>query len=176
MFISNEEANNRVSSLDNLINKLELRKTHNGGRPKGRKNDSIEKRLEIATTAIEKGCVAAAEEHNTTPSRASLLSNGIITHGNGSDEELGNKVLEKKQSIHDKALDIITQSLLGLEGKLGEVKKPTELAAIAVEMAKVAEKTGGKLAQKNEDSKPNVQVVIYAPRMKAENEYETIDI
>lgn len=176
MFISDKEADNRVSSIDNLINKLELRRIHNGGRPKGRKNDTLETRLAIAERAIEVGPTKAAAEHNTTPARASLLSNGIVTHSQGSNEKLAPAVMDKKTSIHEKALDIITSSLINLEGKLDEVKKPSELAAIAVEMAKIASKTGSPQQKAEESGRPNVNVIIYAPRMRDEGEYEVLDI
>jgi hypothetical protein len=189
MFIENEEANTRLSSLDNLIHKLNLRvkdkdsleirkcgKGNGAGRPPGRKNDTDEKRLEIATAAIEVGCVEAAKEHNTTPSRASLLSSGVVTHSKGADEELAPKIQNKKDTIHNQALDLITQAFLQLECQLPEVKKATDLAHIAAEMAKVAERTGGRLKSGEQDNKPQVNVVIYAPRMKSSEEYETIDI
>lgn len=177
MFISEDKVVERESSLDNLVNKLQLRKIHNGGRPKGRKNDTTETRMQIAEHSIVHGPSETARQFNTTPSRASLLSDGIITHGNGKDNELSSKVLSKKEQIHEKALDIITKSLMGLEDSLGSVKKPRELAQIASEMAKVAERTGGRLRPEDEGKRPSVQVVIYSPgQLKSSEDMEIIDI
>lgn len=175
MFISEEEVNNRVSSLDNLINRLELRKINNGGRPKGRKNDTNQERLNVAEYAMIHGSSAAAREFNTTPSRASLLKDGVITHASGSDEELAPAVKDKKETIHNKALDILTGALNSLDPMIPEIKKPSELAAIASEMAKIAERTGGRL-KPNEENKPNVQIVIFTPNQKELDESEIIDI
>jgi hypothetical protein len=175
MFISEEDVVNRVSSLDNLINRLQLRKINNGGRPKGRKNDTNEDRLDVAEYAMIHGTTKAAEKFNTTPSRASLLKDGVITHASGKDEELAPAVENKRETIHNKALDILTNALNSLDPKIPEITKPTELAAIATEMAKIAERTGGRL-NPEEENKPKVQVVIFAPRMKEAEEFETIDI
>lgn len=175
MLISEEEASTRLSSVDNLINRLELRKIHNGGRPKGRNNDSHEDRLAIATHSIIHGPSETAREFDTTPSRASLLSNGIITHGIGADSKLAPAVRDKKQLIHEKALDIIMASLDSIGQNLDGVKKPADLASIASDMAKIAERTGGRLKEE-ESNKPQVQVVIYAPRIRSAGEYEEVEI
>lgn len=176
MFLTDEEAKSRISSLDNLVNKLELRKVHNGGRPKGRKNDTQESRLAVAEDAIVLGPTKAAEIHNTTISRASLLSDGVVTHGLSSDEELAPAVQNKKEQVHEKALDIVMSSLGLLENQIGKVFKAKDLASIAANMARIAEKTGGRLSNNPEDNKPKVQVVVYAPRMRGEEEFEVIDI
>jgi hypothetical protein len=175
MFIDSAEADKRVSSIDNLINRLELRKINNGGRPKGRKNDSNDDRLGVAEYAMIHGPSAAAERFGTTPSRASLLKDGVITHANGKDEELAPAVSNKREQVHNKALDILTNALNSLDPKIPEITKPTELAQIASEMAKIAERTGGRLNE-SEDNKPKVQVVIFTPRQKSAEEFETIDI
>lgn len=172
MFITEEEGTARLNSLDNLINKLQLRKLHNGGRPKGRKNDTIEKKAEVAEDAIILGPTVAAEKHNTTISRASLLSNGIVTHSKGSDEVLAPVVNSKKEEIHNKALDLITEALESID--LSTVSKASEMASIAETMAKIAEKTANKQQEAND--KPKVQVIVFTPRMKSEEEFDTIDI
>lgn len=174
MFINESEANNRLSSLDNLINRLQVRKTHNGSRPKGAKNQSKEKQAEIAEDAIVLGPTAAADIHGTSISRASLLSKGIVTHGLGTDKELAPVVEDKKQKIHDKALDLILDALNRVN--LTDLKGATGLAHITSELAKTAEKTGGRLNKDKEDEKPKVQVIVYAPRMREMGEYETIDV
>lgn len=172
------EVTNRISSLDNLVNRLDLRKIHNGGRPRGRKNDSNETRLAVATHAIVHGPTSAAKEYSTTPSRASLLSDGVITHGLGSDSSLAPEVKGKKDMIHEKALDIIMASLDSLNNivAVNGIKKATDLAAIASDMAKIAERTGGKFKKDDEDNKPRVQVIVYAPRIRESHEYEEVEI
>jgi len=183
MFIDEKEADQKLSSLDNLLNRLngsskvDYRKVGGDkGREKGRIEDSLEKKAEIATDAIVMGPSAAAAKHDTTISRASLLSRGIVTHRNSSDEELAPLVQSKKDQVHEKALDIITKTLLSLDSKIDSVQKPVDLSAIAANMAKIAEKTGGKGYRQEEESRPKVQVVIFTPRSKEAEEFETIDI
>lgn len=205
MFIDEKETNNRLSSLDNLLNRLngsnsrdnninrvssnsnsnsdsnsnsvpsENRKIHNGGRPKDRLNDTDDQRAEIGMISTIHGPNTAAKYYNTTPSRASLLSNGIITHGNGVDSNLHSKVKDKKEIVHEKALDIIMSSLGNIEDGLDSVKGPKDLSIIASNMAKIAERTGGRLNNVN-DNAPKVQVIVYTPRIKSSDEYEEIEI
>lgn len=174
MFINDDEAKTRLSSLDNLINKLQLKRIHNGGRPLNRKNDTDDARERVAETAIIKGPTQAAIEHDTTISRASLLSKGIITHGLGNDEELTPRVVSKRQQVHEKALDIIVASLGQLEPQLNGVKKARDLSAIAADMAKIADRTTPR--EVTADGKPNVQVIVYAPRIRDESEYDVVEI
>jgi hypothetical protein len=181
MFLTDEETETRLSSVDNLVNRLssnsnfrsnfQIKKLHNGGRAKGRKNDSNEDRLAVATHSIIHGPTSAAESFQTTPSRASLLSQGTITHHIGPDSELAPAVLDKKEVIHNKALDIIMASLESISVRLPE--KATDLASIASDMARIAERTGGRLNPVNEN-KPQVNVVIYAPRVRDISEYDEV--
>lgn len=180
MFIEEDAFATRVSSLDNLINRLDgnrvdyrrIGKGNGAGRPKGRRNDSLAERLAIAEDAIIHGPTAAADLHDTTPSRASLLSNGVVTHSKGSDEELAPVVVNKKDKINQRALDLIQGVLdnLNLEG----INKPREAVSIAADLAKIAEKTAPK--SESGDSRPQVQVVVFTPKMKSMDDFETIDI
>lgn len=189
MFINEEETDNRLSSLDNLLNRLngnsrvssrtdaipsENRKIHNGGRPKERLNDNDDQRAEIGLCSTIHGPNVASAVYDTTASRASLLSNGIITHSKGVDSDLHSKVKTKKDLVHEKALDIIVASLGNIEDSLDSVKKPKDLSIIASNMAKIAERTGGRLQQ--ESNAPKVQVIIYTPRVKSRDEYEEVEI
>jgi len=182
MFVNDEEGNKRLSSLDNLINRLngqknikglKIKKIHNGGRPKDRENDTDDERAEIGIASLIHGPTKAAEEYDTTISRASLLSKGIATHSNGPKEELVNKVIDKKEAIHQKALDIICGALESIDDKIDKVSKPKDLAFIASSMAKVAERTSPK--NSNNDNGPKVQVVVYAPRVRDSSEYEVVE-
>lgn len=182
MFIEEDKFTTRVSSLDNLINRLDgnrvdyrrVGKGNGAGRPKGRRNDSLQERLAIAEDAILHGPTEAAEIHDTTISRASLLSSGVVTHSKGSDEKLAPVVVSKKEKINQKALDLIQCALDNLEPQLDEVTKPTDLVGIAESLSKIAERTATKNPQ--EENKPQVQVVVFAPRMKEMDEFETIDV
>ena len=181
MFLNDDDIQERVSSLDNLVNRLSgskvksitIRKTHNGGRPLGRKNDTDETKADIGIHSIIHGPSETASTFNTTISRASLLSKGISTHSNGVDPDLAEKVQDKKELVHNRALDLIISSLDNLENSLPKVTKATDISTIAANLSKIADRTGTRSS--NEDTGPKVQVVVYAPRVKSVDEYEMVE-
>jgi|SRR5215510_7418745 len=188
MFLNEEESNERLSSLDNLVNRLNgtskrdyrsgldqdliNRKIHNGGRRPQRTEDSEEEKAEIAKDALIHGPTEAARMHDTTISRASLLSKGITTHRNGTNQELMERVSSKKEILHEKALDILVGALGNIDENINEVKKVTDLSAIAANISKVAERLSPKTI--HTETGPRVQVVVYTPRIKDSSEYEEI--
>lgn len=85
-------------------------------------------------------------------------------------DNLEDKLKSGKDNIKSKATGIINECLDELKGRLSEVQKPKDLAAIAAEMNKV-------IGNKNENkSASNAQVIIYAPQHNNETHYEVIHV
>lgn len=75
-------------------------------------------------------------------------------------------------SIKSKALGIMSSAMDELKNKLPEVQKPEKLAAIAAEMNKVLNSTDSK----RDDTKPQAQIIIYAPQVVLEETFNMVEL
>ena len=78
----------------------------------------------------------------------------------------------KYGSIKSKAMGIMTDAMNELKIRIPEVSKPEKLAQIAAEMSKVINSTNIKF----EDNRKQAQIVIYAPQMASESQFETVTV
>jgi len=75
-------------------------------------------------------------------------------------------------SIKSKAMGIMTSAMDELKARIPEVHKPEKLAQIAAEMAKVVNNTQIKF----EDRSKSAQIIIYAPQIVNEDQFDVIDM
>lgn len=86
-------------------------------------------------------------------------------------EDLESKI--SSGSIKNKALGLMTAAMDELKQRMPEVQKAEKLASIAAEMSKIV----NNVEQKNKDGdKPAAQIIIYAPRIMSEEDFDIIDI
>lgn len=106
----------------------------------------------------------ATNPHKIVPPALPPKSEDII-------EDLEDKI--SNGSIKTRALGLMTAAMDELKQRMPEVQKPEKLASIAAEMSKILSNTD----QKNRDGdKPTAQIIIYAPRIMSEDDFDIIDI
>jgi hypothetical protein len=159
MILDEEQVNLRLDSPDNLINKLLIKPLHNSPGPRG--IPPMVQTLAVALGQIDSQ-PAAAKAFGMAQQNVSYLTH----HGKNIDRDF---VKEKVTSAHSSALDAMLESISLLGPKLKDVKKASELARIADNMASVVNKT-----TPHTNTPSNLVVVAYAPRMKDEAEFEQV--
>lgn len=163
MIVTEEEANLRLESPDNLINKLgtniQIKDLHSNRNGRGHIPPMIQ------TLAVALGKVdtqsAAAQEFGMSPGNVSYLTR----EGKNVDRSV---VKEAVATVHSNALDAMLESISLLKPKLKDVRKCTDLSKIASDMAAVVKRTS--VEEKTNDTR--LVVVAYAPRQKDESEFE----
>lgn len=149
----------RLTSPDNLVNKLvQIRDLHS--------RDTAHKNIPplIQTLAVETAIVtserAAAQEFGVAHQTVNYYKND----GKAVDRD---KVKDDISKVHNNALECMLESINLIRPKLATVKKVTDLSKVAADMSRVIEKTTPK-----ELNQQNLKVVVFAPNMKVENDYE----
>lgn len=75
-------------------------------------------------------------------------------------------------SVKSKAMSIMTKAMEELDNRIPEVQRPEKLAAIAAEMGKVV----NGMQDKADNDRRVGQIIIYAPRIIAEQDFEYVDV
>lgn len=169
MIINEEEALSRVNSPDNLTNKL-----------KDIKSNIIVERLpqsdgprNIPPKVQQIIGVTSALTSSRDAAAAFGVSHPMANnYANGETKATKNVVAERVATAHENALDAMLSSIALVKDRLADPDlkiKPTDLSKIAADMGRVIEKTSPK-----EGTGTRVQVLVYAPRMKSESEFEEI--
>lgn len=193
MILSDDEVTERLNSPDNLMNQIKRDSSVSviplptQGRQKGDVaiGDHMRDLLAITRKTGEETLEDISIVFGVAPSTISNAARGL--NGDGSyDKELANvgndlikrenlKIEEKEEAAHSEALDILMGSLQVLKPMIasGSGMKASEAASIAKTMSGIA----------SEMRKPQIEitvnptkVVLFAPRMKEEKEYEIIDV
>jgi predicted transcriptional regulator len=145
------------------------------GRPKGGKNLSdLTKELiayESVNSPLTQKQIAAI--HGVTEATVNHLSQGYNTTNidtRKENEDIKAVLNERKYNIADKATAKLMQSL--------DLFEPTSLEQLdlpgaALKMASVVQKISENFAEHNNN---NIQFIVYAPRMRSESSYETIEV
>jgi hypothetical protein len=144
----------------------------------GRKNLTNDERVLIGTLSKLEGPRAAAEITGVSPNTANKLADGIVSESIGVVPELKNainaKVKATVDNVKDSLLDGITLAIEEMKENLVNTTKPQEAAATAKMLAETFEKISGRVVTSNSEGN-RVQVIINAPAMKKENDYEVIE-
>jgi len=197
MFISEQDSDRRITSDENLINKIGaapnppseeesaalMEKFLRGGKGSGRrgrkhghKNLSSETRAMIAVTAKIATGVQAAEVFGVDPKSAYDIKQGFrhqnARERNIRDNELVDKTKDLLGEVHETAADRL-MTTLGLldEKKLKTVNKATDLSRIARDLATIVDKS----KPASTDDGQHVHFHVYKPEQKDEAAYETIE-
>lgn len=187
MILTDEQVEERLTSPDNLMNKVsEMKESHLIVLPKkdGSRGEVIPSRVRqllgvIANKSTETQ-TEVADAFDVTQASVSMFSRGI------SDQRVDHEIKEvvdkareskakesqdKESEAHELALDLMVDCIKGVSGRLHEVDKPKELAKMAVDMSKIV----GNLKDKDKAGDTNnTQVIIYAPNQRSESAYETL--
>jgi predicted transcriptional regulator len=173
MLLTEEQANERLNSEKNLANRfsrsdegrIEERVINRPGKEQGLGNLSPEAKNEIAIRSrLGESQVALANEFGVTQPTVSYIERGKTK----TDEE---KVESAINQVRDKALERLMHSLgLITDDKLSGCSAK-DLSTIASNMSRVVEKT---IPRAEVDNKINL--VIYAPELRQEKSFKTIEI
>ena len=154
----------RLTHPDNLCNKLvEFRPMTGTGKHVGDVNLPPGLRTLIAAVAVDSGSKVAAKTFDVSPSSVASITKKETEAG---------RVESKTDKIRDKALDSLTSLFESVitETNLAGLKTREGIGA-AKDLASVIERIAPKSAPGN-----NVQFVVFSPRIRSEEEYESIDI
>lgn len=88
-------------------------------------------------------------------------------------QDVDDKIITSK--ISASATDVLSDSLSMLKERLPEIQKAKDLAVVAFNMNKIL--IGISDAQRvKEETKPSVNFIFYKPRLRAEDDYEIINV
>jgi len=142
-----------------------------------RQHLTTDERVAIGTLAKLTSPSEAAEVTGVVRETAGRLSKAIISDAVGVNTELkeaiATKVKANVDSVKDELLDGISRAIDEMKENLVNTTKPQEAAATAKMLAETFEKISGKVIT-GSDGGNRVQVIINAPPMKKENDYEVI--
>ena len=196
MFIDEDELQSRLSTDQNLVNQIQSRNPTpsrtgpiseprplfeidrcGSGRTPGAVNRTTEEREAIGTLGQMNTLQDTADMTGASVSQVHAYRNGYNTTGRRNhDKELEAGVKKNVGKIRDAAIDRMLSSMnLITDEKLKEVKKATDLATIAATLGKVAQ-LGIPKQESSGQSDNRVQIVVYAPAIKDEERYETVDV
>ena len=179
-FIEESEALARLNSPENLLNKLEIRKLHNGGRREGHTNLPPMVRELAAISARIDGPKEASEQFQISRTHASRLSHGIITHAKGQDKEFADTVesavKSKEEQAHEAALDKLLSAIDIVGEKASSIKNAKTASKIATDMARVVSVLRPKSGLDGINVNGAAQIIIYAPQQKHVATYKTVEV
>lgn len=174
MILDSDSARARLDSPSNLINRLSVPSKvtvipiKHTGRTAGKSPLPTFIRTQLAISAhlganqTELGKLAGVTQEEVSQIKTSKIK--------GVDEEAVERALG---TVRDKALDRLAASMgLMTDEKLDKCKAG-ELSTIAANMSKVVEKT---LPRQESGPGTGAQVIIYAPQIKTENSYKTVEV
>lgn len=169
IYLTEEEATQRLESSENLINSLQIKTLNNGGKHKGTPNFSDMERVLAGSLAHLSGGKATAAAIGMTPQQVSNIKTGKSGGDkiqDGIDHTLG--------IIKDRALNRVAAALNLITDEKMEEIKPREAAAIAKDMAAVYEKVSDKSQQA---LGLGLQVIVYTPQQhKDASVYDVIEV
>jgi hypothetical protein len=178
--IEESEALARVNSPNNLLNLLEVKKLHNGGRREGDKNLPPMVREIAAISARIDGPTKAAVEFGISRTHANRLSTGIVTHADGVDLEFKNKIDSKVQTLeeeaHESALNKLLTTLDIVGAKAADIKNAKTASKVASDMARVVNVLRPKGPLEGANINGGAKIVIYAPQQKHVATYKTVEV
>jgi hypothetical protein len=148
--------------------------------------EAVRDLLTITSSSSPETATEVASNFDISQTTVSNLRRGLV--GNRLDERTATiadkarrsrqEELERKSDqAHDLALDSLVSSLKFLQPRIEEVDKPEKLASMAASISKVVSNISGVKKDKlleEELAKP--RVVLFAPIMKPESSFESIEV
>jgi len=176
MILSDSEVDIRLSSPNNIINKVSIKKPDVNLGNRGYEIPEVVRDL-IAVTASEskEKQTDIAKEFKISQPLVSQMSRGLVDSKH--DERLSkltrNIKQEKEDTAHSLALDSLVSVLGELNPKLADVEDPRTLSRIAKDMSSVVKDLN---ATRNTVIGDHTRVVINMVNMKKESSFEIIDV
>ena len=174
--LTREEALQRLDNpinLKNIIHKNDWSRQSNGGSHGRNGTFTKDEKSLITTLSEELGNKSTADLVGCNPASIPYWKKGQNSHRvdtNAESTRQNQSVMEENQNkISEKAIDKVLQSLdLIQDDKLR--------ACNAVELATIVQKLSGVNTGKNGGSKTNINVVVYTPQQKGEDQFETVTV
>ena len=174
--LTREEALQRLDNpinLKNIIHKSDWSRQSNGGSHGRGGTFTKEEKSLITSLSEEIGNKETASLVGCNPASIPYWKKGQNSHRvdtNAESTRQNQSVMEENQNkISEKAIDKVLQSLdLIQDDKLR--------ACNAVELATIVQKLSGVNTGKNGGSKTNINVVVYTPQQKGEDQFETVTV
>ena len=181
MYKTVTESDARIHREDNLANKVEVRKLHEGGRKNGDTNLSPLMRTLIGAAAeLDGNNATTAKTFNVSDRAVANYRRGrtsrdmpVKAEAKSDVEEVVATATEQGQGIKAKAtsrLDSLFDGPISAENL--STLKPREAISAAKDLATVIDRVS--VRESGDDKR--IQVVIFAPRQREEKEYEAIDV
>lgn len=165
ILFDSDEGEARVSSPDNLVNKIqssniEIRERYSRDTQKKNLPPMIQS-LVVAMGKIDTQSSAGAMV-GVSQADVSYLTN----KGKNVDEDTVKKTVA---AVHQSALNGMIEAIGLLTPKLGDVRKARELSGIAADLSRVVNNTTPK-----EVAGSNLKVVVFSPVIRQEDQYEEL--
>jgi len=176
-FLSDKEIADRISSKDNLINRLEIHQIKGSREGKSETPIEIQKVAAILSNQgescrnLERGlgvCRESINDFSKAESKHSLELERVI-------KDVKDQNDLNRESAESKAIEVLLNSLNLLPDALAGTRKAKTLSSVAKDMAAIANQMGNK----DTDGEGNVKTMhlhLYAPKMKETKDYEVIDV
>lgn len=189
MFINEEEAQIRLTSglplVESHQNESHQIESHQNkpnlsviahkfrGRTKGRKNVPEFLRPVIAAAGELSGIEETAKAFELSRPSVSTMKHGKVTYCDTTRE---NKEMKSKtelilDKVNENAADRILKSISYITDEKLENSKVSDLSTVAANMARIIEKTN----PKKQEAQVGTQILIYAPSLKQENQFEIVE-
>jgi predicted transcriptional regulator len=179
MFITKEQAERRLNSPDNILNKVEranshfvIKKLHAGGRKEGVTTLTKEDRLIAGTLGQVYNQKEVARDFGITRQHVNNLAHGRTDSKRADGHETGLEASGILDEVKERALQKVLSAVDFMsDNKLG-LCDAKELSSIASNMSKVY----SNVSPKENGNEMKVQFVLYAPRVKEEHEFQVVEI
>jgi hypothetical protein len=179
-FLTDNDIDERVSSSENLINRLTIHEISRG-KPEGSVEVPSQIKKVIAIIGNEDNdetCRSLAKTFDIGKSTVNEIENGRSTKVPELKELVRttkSKVEQNRETAESAAVETLLTSLNLIPGLLVNTKKPKVLSGIAKDMAIIA----NQMANKNtgpDGNAPAMHLHLYAPKQKEVKDYEIIDV
>jgi hypothetical protein len=175
------ESDERIDREDNLANKVEIRKLHEGGRKNGDTNLSPMMRTLIGAAAeVDQNNAKTAKTFGVSDRAVANYRKGRTSHSTPIKAEAKTEVEEVVETVRDQKQDIKSKATSRLDSLFDgpisaenlQTLKPREAVSVAKDLATVIDRVS--IRESGQDQK--VQINIFAPRQREEKEYEVVDV
>lgn len=179
LLTDNQEADETLSSGDNLRNKLGLRPLEiqhlniRTFRHTGSKGKKLPKELRpvVAALASVEGTTQTAKDFDLALPTVNNLKHGRTSNDKPS-EDLEKDTAKILGTVRELAANRLLAAIGLLDGdRLAGISKATELSAVAANLSRVVEK----VTPKSDDSRAPI-FHVYAPELKSLDRYEVLDV
>ena len=180
--VSDEELEKELNNGNTRIpvNGIVIPKENDHGRNNGDVNVPESLRKVIGQDSIENGrssALALASSFGISDSSVSAYANGATSTAqyNGGNRELRKHNNKVKERIVSKARSRLISSLNHITPEKLQEAKLKDVSAVARDMSMIIKNMEPQDVE-NEDNKPNVNIIFYAPNTRKESEYDVIDV